>query len=71
MFLKLIYLLWFRLEEKLSNSELENQALRQQALALSPTGKALSVRPKSMIIQVSLLLSLFTIISLHYNIQIH
>uniref|UniRef100_A0A2N9J0I8 Dilute domain-containing protein n=1 Tax=Fagus sylvatica TaxID=28930 RepID=A0A2N9J0I8_FAGSY len=40
-----------RLEEKLSNSESENQVLRQQALALSPTGKALSVRPKSMIIQ--------------------
>jgi hypothetical protein len=40
MFLKLIYLLWFRLEEKLSNSKLENQVLRQQALALSPTGKA-------------------------------
>ncbi|KAF5458799.1 hypothetical protein F2P56_022803, partial [Juglans regia] len=40
-----------RLEEKLSNSESENQVLRQQALALSPTGKALSARPKTMIIQ--------------------
>ncbi|KGN66272.1 myosin-17 [Cucumis sativus] len=40
-----------RLEEKLSNSESENQVLRQQALTMSPTGKALSARPKSMIIQ--------------------
>ncbi|KAJ6923190.1 myosin-17-like isoform X1 [Populus alba x Populus x berolinensis] len=40
-----------RLEEKLSNSESENQVLRQQALTMSPTGKSLSARPKSMIIQ--------------------
>ncbi|XP_022966587.1 myosin-17-like [Cucurbita maxima] len=40
-----------RLEEKLSNSESENQVLRQQALTMSPTGKALSTRPKSVIIQ--------------------
>ncbi|KAF2297551.1 hypothetical protein GH714_038681 [Hevea brasiliensis] len=40
-----------RLEEKLSNSESENQVLRQQALTMSPTGKSLSGRPKSIIIQ--------------------
>lgn len=40
-----------RLEEKLSNSESENQVLRQQALTLSPTGKSLSARSKTMIIQ--------------------
>ncbi|KAA8534806.1 hypothetical protein F0562_029752 [Nyssa sinensis] len=40
-----------RLEEKLSNTESENQVLRQQALTMSPTGKALSARPKTMIIQ--------------------
>ncbi|XP_059432809.1 myosin-17-like [Corylus avellana] len=40
-----------RLEEKLSNSESENQVLRQQALTMSPTGKALSVRSKTTIIQ--------------------
>ncbi|XP_062148576.1 myosin-17-like isoform X2 [Alnus glutinosa] len=40
-----------RLEEKLSNSESENQVLRQQALTLSPTGKPLSARSKTVIIQ--------------------
>nr|DAD49059.1 TPA_asm: hypothetical protein HUJ06_018996 [Nelumbo nucifera] len=41
-----------RLEEKLSNIESENQVLRQQALAISPTGKALSAaRQKMTIIQ--------------------
>ncbi|KAM0932706.1 putative myosin ATPase [Dioscorea sansibarensis] len=40
-----------RLEEKISNLESENQVLRQQALAISPTARALSVRPKSTIIQ--------------------
>ncbi|GKV00835.1 hypothetical protein SLEP1_g13455 [Rubroshorea leprosula] len=40
-----------RLEEKLSNLESENQVLRQQALAISPTGKALAARPKTTIIQ--------------------
>ncbi|CAA6666193.1 unnamed protein product [Spirodela intermedia] len=40
-----------RLEEKLSNLESENQVLRQQALAISPTGRALSARPKTTIIQ--------------------
>ncbi|KAI4335254.1 hypothetical protein L6164_013918 [Bauhinia variegata] len=40
-----------RLEEKVSNTESENQVLRQQALAVSPTGRALSVRPKTVIIQ--------------------
>lgn len=40
-----------RLEEKLSNLESENQVLRQQALVISPTGKALSARPKTTIIQ--------------------
>ncbi|GFY98486.1 myosin family protein with Dil [Actinidia rufa] len=39
-----------RLEEKLSNSESENQVLRQQALTMSPTGKTLSSRPKTTII---------------------
>jgi hypothetical protein len=46
--------LYCRLEEKLSNSESENQVLRQQALTMSPTGKSLSARPKSMIIQVEM-----------------
>ncbi|XP_052114569.1 myosin-17 [Arachis duranensis] len=40
-----------RLEDKISNAESENQVLRQQALAASPTGKALSARPKTTIIQ--------------------
>nr|DAD44342.1 TPA_asm: hypothetical protein HUJ06_002572 [Nelumbo nucifera] len=40
-----------RFEEKLSNIESENQVLRQQALAFSPTGKALSARQKTTIIQ--------------------
>ncbi|KAJ0031276.1 hypothetical protein Pint_13451 [Pistacia integerrima] len=40
-----------RHEEKLSNSESEIQVLRQQALAMSPTGKSLSARSKTMIIQ--------------------
>lgn len=40
-----------RVEEKLSNLESENQVLRQQALAISPTAKALSARPKTTIIQ--------------------
>ncbi|RVW51858.1 Myosin-17 [Vitis vinifera] len=40
-----------RLEEKLSNLESENQVLRQQALAISPTAKALSARPKTPILQ--------------------
>ncbi|THG12482.1 hypothetical protein TEA_022987 [Camellia sinensis var. sinensis] len=40
-----------RLEEKLSNMESENQVLRQQALTMSPTGKALSARPRTTIIQ--------------------
>ncbi|GFS43835.1 myosin family protein with Dil [Actinidia rufa] len=40
-----------RLEEKLSNMESENQVLRQQALTMSPTGKSLSARPKTTIIQ--------------------
>jgi len=41
-----------RLEEKISNAESENQVLRQQALAVSPTGKTLSARPRTVIIQV-------------------
>ncbi|KAG4970205.1 hypothetical protein JHK85_036626 [Glycine max] len=40
-----------RLEEKISNAESENQVLRQQALAVSPTGKTLSARPRTVIIQ--------------------
>lgn len=40
-----------RLEEKLSNTESENQVLRQQALTMSPTGKNLSARPKTVIMQ--------------------
>ncbi|KAJ0008045.1 hypothetical protein Pint_29017 [Pistacia integerrima] len=40
-----------RLAEKVSNLESENQVLRQQALAISPTGRALSARPKTTIIQ--------------------
>ncbi|XP_011007728.1 PREDICTED: myosin-17-like isoform X1 [Populus euphratica] len=40
-----------RLEDKVSNLESENQVLRQQALAVSPTAKALTARPKTTIIQ--------------------
>ncbi|XP_010535820.1 PREDICTED: myosin-17 [Tarenaya hassleriana] len=40
-----------RLEEKLSNSESENQVLRQQALAISPTSRTMAVRSKTMILQ--------------------
>ncbi|GLU14293.1 hypothetical protein SLE2022_308710 [Rubroshorea leprosula] len=40
-----------RLEEKVSNLESENQVLRQQALAISPTGKAITARPKTTIFQ--------------------
>ncbi|CAL0304789.1 unnamed protein product [Lupinus luteus] len=36
-----------RLEDKISNMESENQVLRLQALAVSPTGKALSGGPKT------------------------
>lgn len=39
-----------RLEEKLSNLESENQVLRQQALTMSPTGRSLSARSRTMII---------------------
>ncbi|XP_020698771.1 myosin-17 isoform X2 [Dendrobium catenatum] len=39
-----------RLEEKLSNLESENQVLRQQALTISPTGRSLSARSRTMII---------------------
>ncbi|CAA0829324.1 Myosin family protein with Dil domain [Striga hermonthica] len=40
-----------RLEEKLSNLESENQVLRQQALTMSPTGRSISARPRTTIIQ--------------------
>ncbi|KAL3825345.1 hypothetical protein ACJIZ3_021374 [Penstemon smallii] len=40
-----------RLEEKLSNMESENQVLRQQTLTMSPTGKSISSRPRTTIIQ--------------------
>ncbi|XP_038995062.1 myosin-17-like [Hibiscus syriacus] len=40
-----------RLEERLSNLESENQVLRQQALSMSPTGRALAARPKTTIFQ--------------------
>lgn len=45
-------ILRFRLEEKLANSECEIQVLRQQALAISPTGKSLTTRQRTMIIPV-------------------
>ncbi|KHG16924.1 Myosin-J heavy chain [Gossypium arboreum] len=38
-----------RLEEKLSNSQSEIQVLRQQSLAISPTGKSLTARQRTMI----------------------
>ncbi|CAA0835013.1 Myosin family protein with Dil domain [Striga hermonthica] len=44
-----------RLEEKLSNLESENQVLRQQALTMSPTGRSMSARPRTTIIQVMLI----------------
>ncbi|KAL5822430.1 hypothetical protein ACOSQ4_020330 [Xanthoceras sorbifolium] len=40
-----------RLLEKVSNLESENKVFRQQALAISPTGKALTARSKTTIIQ--------------------
>ncbi|KAJ8755790.1 hypothetical protein K2173_024335 [Erythroxylum novogranatense] len=40
-----------RLEDKVSNLESENQVIRQQALAISPTSKALTGRLKTTIIQ--------------------
>ncbi|CAL9100420.1 unnamed protein product [Musa acuminata var. zebrina] len=39
-----------RLEEKVSNLESENQVLRQQAVAISPTSRALEMRSKTTII---------------------
>ncbi|KAK8615225.1 hypothetical protein V6N13_069003 [Hibiscus sabdariffa] len=39
-----------RLEEKLSNSQSEIQVLRQQSLAISPTGKSLTTRQRTMIV---------------------
>ncbi|KAE8674157.1 hypothetical protein F3Y22_tig00111769pilonHSYRG00496 [Hibiscus syriacus] len=39
------------LEEKLSNLESENQLHRQQALSMSPTGRALAARPNTTIFQ--------------------
>ncbi|RWW09078.1 hypothetical protein GW17_00027449 [Ensete ventricosum] len=39
-----------RLEEKVSNLESENQVLRQQAVAISPTSRALAMRSKTTII---------------------
>lgn len=50
---KLLFLC-FSLQEKVSNLESENQVLRQQALAISPTGKAVATRPKTTIILVIL-----------------
>ena len=52
--LQLFAILFFscRLEDKVSNLESENQVLRQQTLAISPTAKALTARPKTTIIQV-------------------
>lgn len=35
--------------------ESENQVLRQQALTMSPTGKAISARPRTTIVQVMLI----------------
>lgn len=54
MFIMLVSSLYFRLEEKLSNTESENQVLRQQALTMSPTGKNLSARPKTIVMQVQM-----------------
>ncbi|RVW23132.1 Myosin-17 [Vitis vinifera] len=44
-------LMAFRLEEKLSNLESDNQVLHQQALTISATAKALYARPKTPILQ--------------------
>lgn len=66
--LLMVYVLYYdcffcfiRLEEKLSNLESENQVLRQQALTMSPTGKAVSARPRTTIIQVMLISFLYII----------
>lgn len=48
----IVFCICLRLAEKVSNLESENQVLRQQALAISPTAKALAARPKTTIIQV-------------------
>ncbi|XP_010537575.1 PREDICTED: myosin-5 [Tarenaya hassleriana] len=40
-----------RFQEKVSNLESENQVLRKQALAISPTTRALTTKPKTTIIQ--------------------
>ncbi|GAB2291863.1 hypothetical protein Dimus_026114 [Dionaea muscipula] len=40
-----------RLEEKLSNAESENQILRQQSLAMTPTEKTMPARAQTMILQ--------------------
>ncbi|XP_042395963.1 myosin-17-like isoform X2 [Zingiber officinale] len=40
-----------RLEEKLTNLESETHVLRQQAVAISPTSRALTTRPRTTIIQ--------------------
>ncbi|CAH2037137.1 unnamed protein product [Thlaspi arvense] len=40
-----------RFQEKVSNLESENKVIRQQSLALSPTSRALALRPKSIILQ--------------------
>lgn len=55
------FICFIRLEEKLSNLESENQVLRQQALTMSPTGKAVSARPRTTIIQVMLISFLYII----------
>jgi len=56
-----------RLEEKLSNLEAENQILRQQALSISPSSRALSARQRTTIVQVFFLLHVlaFTLDSSH------
>ncbi|ESQ35040.1 hypothetical protein EUTSA_v10006551mg [Eutrema salsugineum] len=40
-----------RFQEKVSNLESENKVIRQQSLAVSPTTRALALRPKTTIIQ--------------------
>lgn len=51
-----------RLEEKVSNLESENQVLRQQAVAISPTTRALTTHTKTTIIQVAFIFNAHTVV---------
>ncbi|XP_020976609.1 transcription factor TGA2.2 isoform X2 [Arachis ipaensis] len=58
-----------RLEEKISNSESENQVHRQQALAVSPTRKALTTRliPEALLLLQQLTHNLIILLTLLFQ----